>query len=863
MLNKAYIQHSISCECPDLRNLQYEINGCIVSDFTASQLLPFLIHQNTVDRNHRIIGLYPSNSTTTINLVPFFVIMGQYRKALSLSMKRHDFGNLAYGPNCKQVVLNGTIYDVRQVNFIDRSLIIQAGTGGDKSIPFDETYKLNWLSNSNFLRDKIEKFADLDQAVEQNIFTLPILPQDNFEAVVLFTNISKFESLLKNVKVAGTDLRRHLNIQKVIFPANDAELRFQRLSGPNTENAPVSLIVARQDSFRAYKSIIEAGKGRFNHVKTIILDDFDSFIYSWERSQSLLQELQNLNEGYLQMVRDKQIKDMYLISRISNLDIHTYFNELKIEYNPWLLQPLEQLDLDEKKVANPPKVIVTSTGDPEFENLNKKLWDLILRLKNIAQESFCNGEIIRPLSCLYNLRTKLNSFFDPKALQEFSTDFLSSLEELRQNWFSGGQDYGLIEDIKWYLEQYILNNSRFVNFKLPIILQELNSRTLQGTIEIVSDNSSIEDAKWLVNTLGETLPNIKILHIHKKEFHTFNQKNEVPSSYIFYLTSDRKTIGAAIGNVLAANQLFILNERSCYFAKNLFGKYQDIQKEVGCDRVKYTLLNLQPPSSSPDNIASGLIEVEFNVPKLEPEIVQNVSEVQDIDLQEVVQKIVQQYEGSNAKELSEKYILLFDDRTLSQVPESRHFYVYEDDKEDFDYEASFRSVTTLSAGDQIIVARRGLQVKDLLEQALRKDPAFSLAIEMDKKWRLLLKNHIVRCRMDLNFFCKKLLDNGFKIGPATVKNWIDGDTQRPDNFVSLLHALGKLGIINNDEIGSFNKHNADLKSIQAGFVRTAIRRLIARLYGIRFQEDEVYTDNLLNDFINHIEIKRISTIYKI
>jgi hypothetical protein len=117
--------------------------------------------------------------------------------------------------------------------------------------------------------------------------------------------------------------------------------------------------------------------------------------------------------------------------------------------------------------------------------------------------------------------------------------------------------------------------------------------------------------------------------------------------------------------------------------------------------------------------------------------------------------------------------------------------------------------------------------------------------------------------MDLNYFCKKLLDNGFKIGPATVKNWIEGDTQRPDNFTTLLHSLCRIGIIKKDDIVVFDKYNSHIKSIQAGFVRTAISRLISKLHGIRIEEDEVFTDDLLSDFINHIEIKRISNIYKL
>jgi hypothetical protein len=146
---------------------------------------------------------------------------------------------------------------------------------------------------------------------------------------------------------------------------------------------------------------------------------------------------------------------------------------------------------------------------------------------------------------------------------------------------------------------------------------------------------------------------------------------------------------------------------------------------------------------------------------------------------------------------------------------------------------------------------------------LKKNKDFSHVIAMDEKWRLLIRNHISRTGMDLYYFSRKLLDNGFKIGPATVKNWIDGETQRPDNFTDLLHALCRMGIVNNDEIPVFDRDSSNIKSIQAGFVRTAIRRIISKLNGIHIEEDEVFTDDLLSNFISHIEIKRINNIYKL
>src|SRR5438128_3607004 len=148
MIEKGYVKEIIHNYFPDLANTKFNFNNTQNHSFTEQSLVPFLIYQNTIDIHHRLICLYLPEGYSVINMIPFYVMMGQYRKALDNVMQSQNFKNQSYGPNQKQLTLSGEICTISSVDFISRQLTFRSGRGQVYHMPFAETYKVKWLKNS-------------------------------------------------------------------------------------------------------------------------------------------------------------------------------------------------------------------------------------------------------------------------------------------------------------------------------------------------------------------------------------------------------------------------------------------------------------------------------------------------------------------------------------------------------------------------------------------------------------------------------------------------------------------------------------------------------------------------------------------
>lgn len=868
MIDRIYLEEMIEKKFPDLKNTDFICNNIHNYKFTEQSLVPFLVYQNTTDTDHRLIGLYLPEASVISNLVPIYIIMGHYRKALDRVMTKYQYQNKFYVDGSKQVVINGGICNITAVDFLSRQLICRAGMGRTITVPFSQRNSLKWYYKSaTDILEQINLFVKKDKAANGNIFSFPFTPDDkHHEGVIIFTNTSKFESLIRNVQVSGTDLRDHVNIEKVVFPLNEGRIKFVSLSRPKTRKKPVSLLIARHDSFRAYKAIIEAGSNRLNHIRTIVIDDFDDLISQWERSDTQRKEVSWLEKNYFRLLQEGQLQDLYLVSRNSSIYNHNIFKEAGIDYHPWLLGPLEEMYVNEKKNNyNFYELSITMPVDSQYENLQSQLNGLIDKWRLLAQHNYCNGEILGPFNSLYDLRRKINSFFDPTSLWEWKDCFLANIFQLQTRWFSGGQDHHLIEETQNFIYQHLGEHTVLTNFKLQTILDELGLVDVEGYITIVSENNSYTDSEWLSAAIQSHFPSVEIIFLHKKDTYMLSQGDREVSQIIFYLTADPRIIGMAAGNGLAEKQIFILNRRACDFTERYLEKFQRIQKETGDDQRKYNLLNIGLPPKPMRSDAPAVIPVNSRWRNIGLLIETENTITVDEELQDVVVEILEKHHGKSAGGNSGNYVLLFDDGTIIESPGSRHFFLYDDDKQYNDSDI-INLAADLKSGNQIILAKRGVGINQLMQKAMRKNSDYCTSLEMDDKWRILLHNHINRSGMDVDFFCSELSAKGFDIGPTAVKNWIDGATRRPDRFQHLLRAMNSLNIIHGNDIEMYDKCNSNLKSMQIRFVRIAIPRLIARLKGLKetsYDENGIFDESLLNDFIQHIEIKRVSATYRI
>ncbi|HEV7346874.1 hypothetical protein [Telluribacter sp.] len=866
MINIELITQIIQTYFPDLANTYFSINNNTTPTFTERYLLPYMIYNNSVNPQNRVIGLYLPEDYNIVNLIPFYIIMGKYRKALNNT--QHGFTNQYYTLGQKQVVYKGNICSITSVEFINRQITITSGIGHIIKMTFTNLYQLQWeYRSAHDVRDLICSFKKIDKAVEGNIFNFPIPPTyDEYEGAIIFTNTSKFESLLQNVKVSDSDLRKHLNIQKVVFSPD--EIKFQLLSNTRkTGNKPVSILIARHDAFRAYEAIIEAGNGDLDHIKTIIIDGFDELSDRWNKSDRLNEEYRWLNDNYFERVYNHHLNNIYLITKNNNLYIHDRLINLQINYTPWLLNPVEEQILNNGANANlEANIVVTNIGCIRYEDLNRRITNLLYRWRILAQESFCNGEVLKPISCLNELSTKLNSFYDPDSFTVFRDSFLSTLDQIQIRWFANGQDYNIIIETQSLINDIFNIPEYFVNYKLQCISDLVANMNINGSICIVSDNTNMDDKRWIEGRLNAICPNISATCYHKSKLHNINSNNDIVPTAIFYLTSNRKLVGTVSSNILANRQVFVLDSRSYSFTMRTLRRHRHLQVEVGNINTKHELLGVEVPPNMQVDEMNELIPIDYRWHDIDnandgnnnPNDIDGPDDdyedpVDDLDISPII--------PITPRGPVSMCIMLFDDNTSITVPLNRNFFIYEDS--DFkDVDKLMKPTIQLKEGDQIITTKSGVHAKELMEQSLKKNPNFRQIIKLDERWRLQIKNYLGNS-MDVEYFCKKLKEHGFIIGPAAVVNWIDNETRRPDNFKKLLLTLNIVGIIDINDINSLDKANSELKSIQIKFIRTAMQKLIAQLNGIHLEEDEVFTNTLLDEFINHIEIKKIYKIYHI
>lgn len=867
MIDKNYLTEIVRSNFPDLASTSFNFNKLAISSFTESTLLPFLVYQNTIDTNHRLIGLFLPETCNSINLVPFYVIMGHYRKALNKIMQTNKFQNQSFGRNEKQVVFNGDICIVSSIDFINRQILLRLGGGREINLPFQETFKIKWnFKNALDLRNKIESFDEIDFASSHNIFTFPLSPNENqYEGVIIFTNTSKFESILRNVKISGNDLRDHLNIQKAIFQSND-DIKFELLSKQKTNAKPVSVIVARHDAFRAFSNIIASDYNKLKHIKTIVIDDFDELILQWEKKDIANTELNEIKETYVKDLKNKTLKDVYLISKNKNLNIHKLFVDFKIDYYPWFIQPVEEFQLN---TNNQTDIVfeLKEVCNEKFNFIMSSFIHLLDRWQELAKNNYCHGEVIVQIHSLLNLKSRFSTYCEPDNIISSTNQFEKSLLEFKSKWFSNNLDYNLINETVEFIKSEISPNN--INSKLIEIIKFIESHNCQnGTVVIISDNKIEEDRKYVHTKITERYPSIKLrlldINFSLQEF--MNMRNGV--DMILYLSYRKKILKTILTNVLSIKQIIILDNQNLNFAETTTNKLQQLITELGADDNKYDLLNTTPliNGNTGNDGRIRTIITKCDIRKDKP-IKEGEAEEDSFDFEQFVQDVLGKfYEDSHtAIGNSGYYKIFFEDGTSQDFPEHRRFFHYDDNDHEEEFTKYQKDINKLKWGDQIIISKNNKQLKELLDSALNKDPQFADSLNNDEEWRNKIRSRLKIYGWDFTEFRRRLRSSGFPIeSNLTIENWLEEDTQRPQNFEKLLIALVKLEIISEKKLPIYLKHNGKIKSLQTTFFREAIKTLISNLHGINYEtEKNIINEDLLNEFIDLIEIKKVTSVIKL
>lgn len=854
MIDKNNLNKIISDEFPDLKNTKFSVNNSQIQSYTDGTLLPFLIYQNTTDSHSRLIELYLQENSSSIHLLPFYIAVGFYRKAINNALNAKKFKNEKFLLDKKKVVYQGSICSIVGINFFSKTLQLRSGIK-EVEVPFYESFRLSWngYQNSIDIKDKIESFERITDVSDNNLFSLPI-PKEykDHEGIVLFSNVSKFEVLLRNLKVSGNDLRAHLNIQKTVFNLNEEEIRLKHISRPKTIAQPPTLLISSIDTLMAFEDIILSGDGKLDHLNTVIIDDFDLLIKSWERSGELEEKLSSLKEVYFDKL-GKGLKDIYLICRNRNFDIHSVLIKNDITSMAWMIKPQERINLDE--IAFKQIISVKRISGIKEEATQEKLESLIFNWKELGKRNFCNGQVLNIIRKLYTIREKWSSFFYPESFNPLIEGFVHMLNEFRDIWFSNKQDDGIIESTIDFISDDMNNDlSGFNN-----LIEEVRFLFREPSISkvtIITNNRDSDDHAYFRSILCSR--NIKgdVLFVGVKEF--INNKIPAidPNEAIIYLVWSKDLVNNIVANLLSTKQIFLLNYRGYQFIKNYTKKVSHDLTSISTTNEKYALLNLSPFNNNEGVLSQ--IEIEFiedwvDEPKNETST--SISEIEDY-----VREIVWSNSTTTSNSLLESasYTVFFDDGSHMDFLENKSVFYY-DESDDMENEAFQKCVKDLEFGDLIIVPKNRTEIKKLLDEALSHNEDFAKSVIYDNEWRDKITEFVKIKRWDLSFFRKKLAENGFPISvDFTIKNWIDGETLQPHKFKQLLMTLVKMEILTDSQKENYFLENKNLKRIKLKFVRTALQKLIFSLKGINHVWDEdLFDSDLLNLFLDHIEIKPV------
>lgn len=860
MLNKNYLLDFISKEFPDLKNTRFNINDVSISAFTENTLLPFLIYQNTTDSKNRLIELYLEENSSSANFLPFYVAVGFYRKAVNKALSDQKFSSQKFQPEKKKVRYEADICSITEINFLSRTLQLRSGVR-EFELSFDEDYKLRWdgYNSSRDIKQKLDSFYELYGASQDNIFTMPFdISNRHHEGVILFSNVTKFEMILRNLKVSGNDLRQHLNIQRVVF---NSDIKFQLISASKTKNKPATILVSRHDSFRALDNIIKSGNGSFDHLNTVIIDDFDELLNSWEKTGDLRENLDELNDSLFSRL-GTDLKDIYLLCKNRNFSLHEVLRKNNIASLPWLISPKENLSLNNRRFKEQ-NISVKRLLDKKIELIQDELDELIMKWRDLGKLYFCNGVVLKNIISLYLLRDKLSSFYCPNNLFSLIYSIIIALNDLKTMWFFNNQDDGVID----YTIDFLKNELDKTSIESNVRLKELVSLISQSgpstkKIEIITNNIDETDIMYFQNELRLMSLDVKIEYFNRKSYFKRTIANNGIPDLLVYLIWNNDFLNSAITNINAKRQVFLTNSKSFKLIQNLVQRKYNLVKNIGGTRFKYELMNMMVPESYVEVQTFGC--VDFIDLGIEEKGIEEPSEkeIQNLEIEDCVKDILEvinsdkEYSSRNVK----SYLVYFDDGSYLELPENKTVFYYDDHSMEDDSSIQ-KDVKDLIPGDLVLVPRKRAELKTILDDALNQNEKASSSLKYDNEWRYKINEFIRNRKWDLSCFRERLNENNFKIvSDHTIRNWIDGETIRPHNFKNLLDSLVGMGILTEKETEVYLRENKLLKTLKTSFVRSAVHKLIYSLKGIIDVKHEIFDEKLLNAFIDLVDIKPVSGI---
>ena len=181
-------------------------------------------------------------------------------------------------------------------------------------------------------KTKIQEFNQWKNSDENNIFEIPDL-KEFVGGIVFFTNVTRFEAILKGIKINGKSILDFVNFGIAKF--KEDEIIIESISNKNVAKKPYTFIFSRQDAYLSFFNIVGSNSllSKFN---TIVVDDFDEIIRSKIRKDDLNTCLSFFNDEYTDSLKQGKISNIYLLNKRSSIGFKRILEELNFSTLPVL-----------------------------------------------------------------------------------------------------------------------------------------------------------------------------------------------------------------------------------------------------------------------------------------------------------------------------------------------------------------------------------------------------------------------------------------------------------------------------------------------------------------------------------------------
>ena len=752
-------------------------------NFVNSNLLPFLFYQNSKVQSSSFINVYTAGNNA-LRALPLAVVLGFIKPEIDRLLSDKDFANFIPA-HCININHNGTVSLLEKVNYSTREIIIKDGGGKRSCIAFSNLVlwknRYTYGTESSFIIDRIKEYLSLCQNVSVNPLSIPfegkIRPKSG---VVVFTNKSKFKSILNSLMFKdGSTLKKYVNIQELRVDMNarrEDSRKYVPLSQHRKVCSQIPLIIIAQSLDRG---LLKEIKEDYPHITTVVFDEFEKLT---EEVDLIRKQALSLNLNLFTIQRDSFCSNFSRLSSASH----------------WLLNYGQKVLLNEQK-EDRIDLSVCVARDIKFNELFIKGRQVFELLKNLWEECPSGFDFSKLVADFWKLHKRLNSFYDLSVFKKSVGELRMEIDELEKG-FDSVVYKDRFRETYAYLDSISLNE---VSVKQRMFEDEINGESLL----IVANFFEDADRLSLERELKLRHPRLKVIH-----FRDYKEEAEINRIY------DTALFCNFFGEYRTLLFLRKYGHKTVLVLNNK--EYDDFR--VQCEKMEKVTgrlsseANIMKLLKCEDFRSEGCANYSINGFQVnykgegerkysESTGTENPSDLEIITLDRLFQKLYSEKTANgNFRYLPvgdrTKTIIYLDDGACMEVDSVKRFYAFFEESLE---KSSIKSrdlkieAARIKEGMSIFRLKGREELEEIIDKVLQRlDVRARNIYEHQKLWRDAIRDYMLNENLSSRDFVERLQSWNFNIvSPVTVDNWLEGITDVPNNFNSLLNILYDNGIL--------------------------------------------------------------------